>query len=144
MSSVATLADQALTLVMSSSPFNTECICGHLTLLSFLWKVIIKDAVLLSQKKFWCWVSCSPWLRVARFAHQLSGGPEGCYRGLSWATGSRGEQTVPHRELCSSYQRMLAVLKQAAAIAASGWAGGGSSWQRAGVQVGRFKGVGEF
>ena len=47
------------------------------------------------------------------------------------------------RELCFSYQQTLAVSKQAAAIAASGWAGGGSRWGREGMQVGRFKGAGE-
>lgn len=58
------------------------------------------------------------------FAERLSGSREGCYKGLFRAAGSRGEQTLPLRELCFSYQQALAVSKQAAAIVAPGWAEG--------------------
>lgn len=46
--------------------------------------------------------------------------------------------------LCFSYQQMLAVPKQVAAVAVSDWAGAGSCWLSKGLWVGRFKGTEEF
>jgi len=90
-------------------------------------------------------VSCLLWLPVC-VLHSCSSEAEGPVAKVSPEQSRVMQVSRPFltRELCFSYQQTLVVSKQATAIAAAGWAGGGSCWRRKGIRVGRFKGAGEF
>lgn len=129
------------------SPLTPSTFVNTLRFSGSFWRVTIKmqcSRVYPESEEVWFWVSYSPWLRTSVFCRAALRRRRGLLQRSLRAAGSRGEQTVPDRELCFSYQQTLALSKQVAAIVASVWEGGGTCWRRKGVRLGRFKGAGDF